>query len=392
MNTTVGNQLVDIDSSITNLQTNVTVQFQSLNTSIINMNSTIYSQTVSLINYVLNMNTSIYNQTIDILSNISNINTTLYSQTIDILTEISTVNSTLFEQGIDVLTNITYTNVNLNTTRTEVLEAIQYLNTTLQTQLTITMVHFALADQAGIGLPWETFRIYINETRQYDDFKMNVTMGTVWEVTVTDYYTTLLLTEIHTIVNETEIALFIPIYFVYFKNDGGYPALITIERNGIESPEFTVPVDSMILMRLSKGSYKITVRYQEVEPEQDASERQLNEAIPKKIAYEGIVKVSARLPTVIDTSTPDKSVVEQATEQYANTAFALFVIGVLVGGTVSFLFTNIVLRPLFRTVTGKDAYRPSDTEYQEKVRSGYIIEKQKRKSMYRRFIDWYTVK
>jgi hypothetical protein len=343
------------------MNTTIYSQTVTLLSSIVNVNTTIYNQTVEILSSISNVNSTLYTQTLTVISNIANINSTLYSQTISILTEINNINSTLYNQGISILSNITYTNSNINNTRTEIMTAITYLNSTIWNQTMLHTIHFALADQAGIGLPWETFRVIINGTRQYDTFIDDVLNGTVLSIEVTDYYNTSLYTGDYLITEEREIAMFIPVYWVYFKNDGGYPALVTLERNGIDGLEFTVPVDAMVLFRLTSGSYEVTVRYHEVEYEQDPTDPISGTSEPTKIAFQGRMTVSARLPTLIDASTPSRPLLVQVEEQYLNMQFILLIIGIVIGAVISYAFTNLFLRPAIGRHVRDIAYiKPED--------------------------------
>ncbi|MFW9990916.1 MAG: hypothetical protein ACFFD4_02530 [Candidatus Odinarchaeota archaeon] len=345
VNSSIGSQLIDIQSQISNLETNITLQINSLGLNITNMNSTIFTQTIQILSDIQNVNTTIYEQTALLLSNLSNVNSTLYSQTVTILSDIANVNSTLFYQGIETLTSIVNSNATLYNATQQIYSTILTLNSTLYNQTMLFDVYFAIQDGLGLGLPFETVKLYVNGTRQYSEWLREIENGTVLEVKATDGFGYVLFNQEYIITSITEINVTVPLYYVIFRNDGNYTAYLEVYRGSELGLNITVSPGSEIMVRMTSGEYSFKSYYFKTEM-QNASKIDPIYDYGKTLAKYSRFSVTAQMPSVVDVSTP---VFQSPDLSIADQIIGAIGAALTISAIVSGIVTAIVMRITFES-------------------------------------------
>lgn len=121
-------------------------------------------------------------------------------------------------------------------------------------------VYFSYTDGIGIGHTWESFKLSINGTRQFDR-SVNVYNGTCLNITVEDYFNQSLYNGEHTITNNTEITIIIDMYeLIFYNNNSEYDSLVIITRNSQEL-NLTVSPLSYTTHRFTEGNYSLDIYY-----------------------------------------------------------------------------------------------------------------------------------
>lgn len=333
VNSTISQELLNINSQITNLESNISLEIFNINASISNiqseilestlnltiglsyLNSTVFNNTLSLLLALETTNSIVYNNTIEVLNNVKNVNSTIYGQTIKTLTSISNINSTLYDSTIEILSNILLTNSSLFNSSISILNSIDIVNSTV-IEAKIEMLneiaklgglyrlHFDLIDQLGIGLSWETFKVYVNDSRIYNQ-DQNYYNKTLIKITVKDYFETDLLEFNHNITKAEDIPLIVPLYWIILKNEKDKTSYVEIIRNGKLGLDLAIESNSSVIIRLTSGNYDFRVYYYEYEEQVSGFDNE-NANYGRKLSFTGSFKVTAKMtPSVVDVSAYD---------------------------------------------------------------------------------------
>lgn len=317
VNSTIFYQTVTILSNITNMNSTIYTQTLSILSNIQNTNSTLHSQTVSILSDISNMNSTIYSQTISILSDIQNTNSTIYAQTIEILSDIQNTNSTIFNQTIEIISKIVNTNTTLFNQNLQILSELHSVNSTIYnaTLEIITIIgemygifriYFSIIDSFGIGLPWETVLLKINNSRQFDQ-NFYVSNNTFLTTAAYDWFGIKHWEDNFTITTKTEINITMTLYLVILTNNGNYTAYVELYRAGRLGLNVTVSPGNSIGVRMTEGVYSYKVYYFKAEHQNVTTRADEASEITdwgKSLHTVGQFRVSAKLPAVLDVSTP----------------------------------------------------------------------------------------
>jgi len=240
------------------------------------------------------------------------------SSVLEIGTNITLLESEMNNNFTSVQTNILSINSTLNA------QTIQILNAIAEIQ-GIYRVHYDLVDQLGIGLSWNTFFVYVNNTRQYkqDAIYSNAT-DLLLIIEVRDGFNTSLTTKNYTISSHKDIILSVDLYWVIFRNTGNFTSYVYITRNNIQAT-ITISPNTDKALRMTSGDYEVAVYYYEDEWQNSSTVNHLGDLADygKKLFKLSKFRVSAKLPSVVDISAPTFSelVPEQSVWQQLINAF-----------------------------------------------------------------------
>lgn len=224
-------------------------------------------------------------------------------------------------------------------------------------------IFFHFYDSFGVGLPFETFQLWLNNSRHYNPWLRTVANGTTLAVRVTNAFNDTLYNTTHTITNTTEIAMLIPLYEVSFGNNGSKTAHLEVYKNNFCGLNTTVAPGTLLTVRMTTGTYAYrvyTFRY--------ATQNLANPTAydyGRRLYFSGSFAVGAQLPPV-NVSTPAAeapSLAEAAKAKAASIDFWLFIGGVLIGsilsGIVWFTIGNLFVKPAIKS-TGERAGLETD--------------------------------
>ncbi|MGC9781772.1 MAG: hypothetical protein HZR80_21200 [Candidatus Heimdallarchaeota archaeon] len=139
---------------------------------------------------------------------------------------------------------------------------VEYFSFTIQEpSLEIFTVHFDLFTIAGIGLPFETAKIYVNDFRIYNPQQYYLEDSFI-EVKVRDYYNHLLFATNVTITANRDIALYVRLFMQQIRNTYDIPVEVyfisTFDSNYNHS--YIVAAEGSISVLLFSSSYHILVK------------------------------------------------------------------------------------------------------------------------------------
>lgn len=121
-------------------------------------------------------------------------------------------------------------------------------------------VWFDFVDGVGIGLDWETFKLFINGSRQYSQ-ELTVLNGTLLCLQVFDFFNVSLTEVNYTITADRDIAIVVDVYEVIFRNNNTeFKSIIDITRGG-QNLVLHVEPGGSINHRFTEGSYSLNISY-----------------------------------------------------------------------------------------------------------------------------------
>lgn len=153
VNTSIGNQLTNIEINITNQNSqinnsviNIVINLDNINstlgtmllnidTAISNINTSIINEIVSLGTVINNINTSISDQILDIGVNITNVNASIVSQLLTLGVDISNINGSIIAQIISLGVDLTNINTSISDQILSISVDISNLDTSITDQL-----------------------------------------------------------------------------------------------------------------------------------------------------------------------------------------------------------------------------------------------------------------
>ena len=171
-----------------------------------------------------------------------------------------------------------------------------------------------MINQFGIGLPWETIKIYVNGTRQFIPQAVYHN-GTVLQVTAFDYFDKVLFNQTYTINSDNyEITIQVRLFTMILKNDGDYPSMVKIWRDGELGYNFTIIPSSERELTLIEGIYQYQIQYNKKTWVQEGNEWHLtNLDTGLTTSQKKSFRVSAVMPSMVDVSTPNFPTLQKAT-------------------------------------------------------------------------------
>ncbi|TET30897.1 MAG: hypothetical protein E3J70_03520 [Candidatus Heimdallarchaeota archaeon] len=139
---------------------------------------------------------------------------------------------------------------------------VEFFSFTIQEpSLEIFTVHFDLFTIAGIGLPFETAKIYVNDSRIYNPQQYYLADSFI-EVKVRDYYNHLLFATNATITANRDIALYVRLFAQQIRNTYRIPIEVyfisTFDSNYNHS--YIVAAEGSISVLLFSSSYHVLVK------------------------------------------------------------------------------------------------------------------------------------
>jgi len=138
---------------------------------------------------------------------------------------------------------------------------VEYFSFSIQAPSTaIYMVHFDLFTRFGVGLPFETVKIYVNNSRIYYP-EQYFFAGSFLEIEARDYYNNVLYETNATITDNTDIALMLNLVGQHIKNKYAIPVEVyffsTIDSNYNHS--YILAAESEITLMMFCTSYHVKV-------------------------------------------------------------------------------------------------------------------------------------
>lgn len=285
----------NINSLDTNIASNFTYIFSNLTqiiTDVANINVTtkvldILANTTYIIAQLSDIDinlasnfTFMFSNFTQIFTNIANINVTtevldVLANTANILGDLiildSNIEANFSATFLSIAGNTTLLVNQLNSNFTDMQGLIISNNTVLYTQLVHTLadlaelkglftVHFDFVDGIGIGLSWETFKLYLNDSRQYGQ-EYYTPNQTQIRLKTLDYFNVSLDTANYTINNSCDISVIVDVYEVIFRNNNTqFKSIVEITRGGQSLVLFIEP-GGTISHRFTEGKYTLNVSY-----------------------------------------------------------------------------------------------------------------------------------
>lgn len=351
VNASLSNQIVDVDVHISNVNTSIANQIVTVDIFIENMNTSLGTQLISLETDILNVNSTIYTQTIEILSDLANVNSTIYAQTVSILTAISNVNATLYAQNVNILSNLVNVNSTLHTQLITILTDLAELQG-------IFTVHFDFIDGLGIGIPWETFKLNVNDSRQYSQ-DLYVSNQTLLRLETLDFFNVSLTEANYTINQSVDIAVISDIYELIFRNNNTeFSAIVNITRS-TQTLSLTIPVESTISHRFTQGTYSFETFYV---VEEEFSDIQNPDNFTEGIhsLSSGSMVISSSLKVLGETKdsnvldvggpTPELTPKGLVIDWLTASSFLLQVLGVIIGVVLGYIIRTRAVEPIDKKI------------------------------------------
>jgi hypothetical protein len=351
VNASLSNQIVNVEISIDNVNTSISNQIVNVDINLTNINTTLGTQLITLETDISNVNSTLFAQTVQILTDISNVNSTLFAQTVQILTDISNVNATLYAQDLLILTNLANANSTLHS------QLITILTDLAELQGLFT-VHFDFIDGLGIGIPWETFKLNVNDSRQYSQ-DLIVANQTLLRLETLDYFNISLEESNYTINQSVDIAIISDIYELVFRNNNTqFSAIVNITR-GTQTLELQIPKDSTVSHRFTGGTYTLKTYYiVEQEFENIKFPDNFTEGIHTlnsgSLVIGSTLKVLGETPdsNIIDVGAPDpiKTAKGLVLDWLTAQTFIIQVLGVVVGVIIGYILRTRLVEPADRKI------------------------------------------
>lgn len=198
----------------------------------------------------------------------------------------------------------------------------------------IYRVHFDIVDTLGIGLPWETFFIFVNDTRLYkQDMIYSNATPTILNVNARDNFNISVFNATYSITNHADVVIVVMLYEMFLFNNGNYTAYVEIYRGNHLGLNLTVPIGQAVSFRVTSGTYDYKIYYYEEEIQNintTGSPAKPLMSWGKNLLKIGQFTVSAKMPKMIDVSTPTIQEVVAAAA-----GWAAFLQGFLQGVTIA---------------------------------------------------------
>ena len=355
-----GNTIQDVFANVISL----TNDLDSVNTS---MHIAFEDQTQ---NFTLQFTATNQNITF-VLGNSSLIIETLTSNFTAILGDLilldSNINGNFTTTFLAIAGNTTLLVNQLNSNFTDMQGLIISNNTVLYAQTVQTLekiaeiqgvyrVHFSVIDGAGIGLPFETVLLNVNDSRQFDQ-DVYMSNNTYFGTEAFDWFDVSLWSDSFTITKQTEVNISVQLYWVLFENNGSYTSYLEIWRNNKLGVNITVAPDQIVSIRLTEGVYDYRVYYFKNDSQQTDEKDPSIYSYGKSLLKIGKFAVSAVMPTKIGVSTPKikKPLIEEIVEKLTLAQIIVQVILTICGLTAAYFITNF----LIRRALGRHAQDPS---------------------------------
>ncbi|HUT82331.1 MAG TPA: DUF2341 domain-containing protein [Candidatus Bathyarchaeia archaeon] len=152
-------------------------------------------------------------------------------------------------------------NITISLYNGETLLLVEYFSFTIQEpSIVLYMVHFDLFTRFGVGLPFETAKIYVNDSRIYYPEQYYLA-GSFLEIEARDYYNNLLYETTATITNNMDIALMLNLVGQHIKNKFAVAVEVyffsTIDSNYNHS--YILAAESEITLNMFCTSYNVLV-------------------------------------------------------------------------------------------------------------------------------------
>ncbi|MFX1476924.1 MAG: hypothetical protein ACFFCI_02220 [Promethearchaeota archaeon] len=202
------------------------------------------------------------------------------------------------------------------------------------TEIKQYMVVIGISNQFGVGLPFETVKVYYNGTRLvFPYFYVNESSKVF--IQVKDYFGTNLFNQTFTITEDMELDVSLNFYIVTFANEGDYPSEVIIEHNDTVGYNFTVYPQEQKEVYMIEGLYDYAVYYHQKEWIQtgEAGENEDLDTDPT-LHFKDKFRITANLPTVVDVSSPMFGFVslDQLQQMLQNIGALLFLLIILMAG------------------------------------------------------------
>jgi hypothetical protein len=203
------------------------------------------------------------------------------------------------------------------------------------------LVHFSFVDGVGLGLPFETFKLFVNGSRIYDE-EILIRESSVLNVSVTDYFNVSLFQQNYTISKDNyEIAIVIDVFEVIFRNNNTiFDSELIITRNNTVL-NITATSSSEFIHRFTEGVYNITVYMIVID-----SSSYTNVEEGKTLLFEEDITFSKKLEalnpgeTIIDVGGPEPKL--KWWEQFKRDYMSLgFLVGIAFSGSVALVMREV---------------------------------------------------
>ncbi len=133
--------------------------------------------------------------------------------------------------------------------------------TIVEPAITIWTVHFDIITTTGVGLPFETCKIIVNDSRIYSNEKYYLD-GAYLEIQAFDFYDNLLYETTRTITNNVDISLVVPFNLQTFENPYEVFVRMTLydsHRDGSANQTWDISPHSSLTLFMMSSSYNILV-------------------------------------------------------------------------------------------------------------------------------------